>query len=144
MIKLSTGTALAAALSVSLFTSTGAAGQTRTAIFAGGCFWCVEADFDKVDGVLSTVSGYTGGNTTNPTYKSVTYGNSGHYEAVRVTYNSAIVSYETLTEYFLRHVDPTDDGGQFCDRGHSYKTAIFVATPQERDTAETEIEEAAE
>ncbi|MEM8665098.1 MAG: peptide-methionine (S)-S-oxide reductase MsrA [Pseudomonadota bacterium] len=113
--------------------------NTATAIFAGGCFWCVESDFDKLDGVLSTVSGYTGGHTKNPTYKEVVYGNTGHYEAVRITYDPEKVDYRTLVDYFLRHVDPTDDGGQFCDRGHSYTTAIFVDGPEERAAAEAAL-----
>ncbi|MEM6626072.1 MAG: peptide-methionine (S)-S-oxide reductase MsrA [Pseudomonadota bacterium] len=104
------------------------------AVFAGGCFWCVESDFDKVDGVLSTVSGYTGGRSDNPTYK--THGVDGHYEAVRVSYDPTIVTYDELVEYFWRHVDPTDAGGQFCDRGDSYRTAIFVADDAQRNIAE--------
>ncbi|MEM7694400.1 MAG: peptide-methionine (S)-S-oxide reductase MsrA [Pseudomonadota bacterium] len=115
--------------------------ETASAIFAGGCFWCVESDFDKVDGVLSTVSGYTGGTTENPTYKSVTYGTSGHYEAVEVTYDPQKVDYRTLTDYFLRHIDPTDDGGQFCDRGDSYRPALFVTEAQRAD-AEAALAEA--
>ena len=98
---------------------------TETAIFAGGCFWCVESDFDKVPGVLKTISGYTGGHTKNPTYKQVTYKNTGHYEAVKVTYDPKQVSYKQLVHIFWRTVDPTDKGGQFCDRGSSYRTAIF-------------------
>lgn len=102
----------------------------ETAIFAGGCFWCVESDFDKVDGVLETVSGYTGGATTNPTYK--THSKEGHLEAVQVVYDSSKVQYGELVDYFLRHIDPTDDGGQFCDRGNAYRTAIFVDGAEER------------
>ena len=112
-----------------------------TAIFAGGCFWCVEKDFDKVDGVVETISGYTGGTLKNPTYKQVSYEETGHYEAVKVTYDPEQVSYETLVTYFFRHVDPTDANGQFCDRGDSYRTAVFVATEEERETAEGEIAE---
>lgn len=109
--------------------------ELEEAVFAGGCFWCVEADFDKVPGVRETISGYTGGHLENPKYKDVTRENTGHYEAVRVVYDPAEVSYSELVEYFWRHVDPTDAGGQFCDRGDSYRTAIF-ATPDQRDTAE--------
>ncbi|MEL7113091.1 MAG: peptide-methionine (S)-S-oxide reductase MsrA, partial [Pseudomonadota bacterium] len=109
----------------------------ETAIFAGGCFWCVESDFDKVDGVLETVSGYTGGNSTNPTYKSHT--KDGHLEAVRVVYDSSKVEYGELVDYFLRHIDPTDDGGQFCDRGNSYRTAVFVDGAGERSEVETQF-----
>lgn len=108
----------------------------ETAIFAGGCFWCVEADFDKVTGVVETVSGYTGGTVSEPTYKQVSYEDTGHYEAVKIVYNSAEVSYSELVEYFWRHVDPTDAGGQFCDRGPSYRTAIFPLSDEQRDTAE--------
>jgi peptide-methionine (S)-S-oxide reductase len=106
-----------------------------TAVFAGGCFWCVESDFDKVEGVLETVSGYTGGTTTEPTYKDVTRGGTGHYEAVEITYDPDVVDFETLVRHFFTHVDPTDDGGQFCDRGHSYKTAIFAQTEEQRTIA---------
>ena len=117
-------------------------GETAMAIFAGGCFWCTEADFEKVPGVISAVSGYTGGTLKNPTYEQVSGGGTGHYEAVRVTYDPARVSYEQLTDYFFRTVDPTDAGGQFCDRGDSYRTAIFVAGPEQRRIAEAEKAEA--
>lgn len=110
----------------------------ETAIFAGGCFWCVESDFDKVDGVLETVSGYTGGDTTNPTYKTHTREN--HLEAVQVVYDSSKVEYGELVHYFLRHIDPTDDYGQFCDRGNSYRTAVFVDGADERAEVERQFE----
>ena len=110
--------------------------RVATAVFAGGCFWCVEADFDKVEGVLETVSGYTGGTLEKPTYKDVTRGGAGHYEAVKVTYDPAKVSYDELTEYFVRHIDPTDAKGQFCDKGDSYRSAIFVSGTGERTAAE--------
>jgi peptide-methionine (S)-S-oxide reductase len=110
--------------------------ETRTAIFAGGCFWCVEADFESVRGVGDVVSGFTGGTTADPTYKQVTRGGTGHYEAVRIPYDPNKVSYEALLNAFFRSVDPTDAGGQFCDRGESYRTAVFVATPAERAAAE--------
>lgn len=111
-----------------------------TAVFAGGCFWCVESDFDKLDGVIDTTSGYTGGHVANPTYQQVTAKGTGHYEAVRVTYDPDVVNYDTLVSYFFHHVDPTDAGGQFCDRGDSYRTAIFVSNEAEREIAESEIE----
>ncbi|MEO1642078.1 MAG: peptide-methionine (S)-S-oxide reductase MsrA [Pseudomonadota bacterium] len=114
----------------------------ETAIFAGGCFWCVESDFDKVDGVVETISGYTGGETTNPTYKSHT--KDGHLEAVKIIYDPAKVEYEELVTYFFRHIDPTDDGGQFCDRGNSYTTAVFVADETERAIVEAEISDITE
>ena len=110
----------------------------ETAIFAGGCFWCVESDFDKVEGVLETVSGYTAGNSTNPTYK--THTKEGHLEAVRVVYDSSKVEYGELVNYFMRHIDPTDDGGQFCDRGNSYRTAVFVDGADERSEVEAQFE----
>ncbi|MEO0608263.1 MAG: peptide-methionine (S)-S-oxide reductase MsrA [Pseudomonadota bacterium] len=110
----------------------------ETAIFAGGCFWCVESDFDKVDGVLETVSGYTAGNSTNPTYK--THTKDGHLEAVKVVYDASKVEYAELVDYFMRHIDPTDDGGQFCDRGNSYRTAVFVDSPDERAQVEAQFE----
>ncbi|MEM7301530.1 MAG: peptide-methionine (S)-S-oxide reductase MsrA [Pseudomonadota bacterium] len=97
----------------------------KTAIFAGGCFWCIEKDFEHVAGVKDVVSGYTGGTTTNPTYKN--HVQHGHREVVQITYDSNLISYEQLLHIFWRSVDPTDDGGQFCDRGHSYTTAIYTA-----------------
>ena len=110
-----------------LFSATTAHAQNlQTAIFAGGCFWCVESDFDKVEGVVETISGYTGGTLENPTYKQVTKGGTGHYEAVQITFDADVVSYDQLLYVFWRTVDPTDAGGQFCDRGSSYRTAIFA------------------
>ncbi len=99
---------------------------TAKATFAGGCFWCVESDFDKIDGVISTTSGYTGGKTANPTYESVSSNTTGHYEAVEIVFDPKKVSYAALVEYFWRTVDPTDKNGQFCDKGASYRTAIFA------------------
>ena len=111
-------------------------GEHETAVFAGGCFWCVESDFDHVPGVHRTVSGYTGGTTVDPTYKTVVAGRTGHREAVEITYDPARVSFEELLEIFWRTVDPTDGGGQFCDRGHSYTTAIFPTSEEQRRIAE--------
>lgn len=108
----------------------------RSVILAGGCFWCVEADFDKLKGVVETISGYSGGHVDNPTYKQVTKGGTGHYEVVKVTYDPAKTTLETLINYYWRHVDPTDSGGQFCDRGPSYRTAVFVANADERAIVE--------
>ncbi len=110
--------------------------KTRTAIFAGGCFWCVESDFDNVPGVLSTTSGYIGGTTPNPTYKTVTYGNGGHREAVKIIFDPEKTTYTKLLDVFWRSVDPTDDGGQFCDRGESYKTEIFATSDEQLNTAQ--------
>ena len=111
-----------------------------TATFAGGCFWCVESDFDKVPGVVETVSGYTGGTVADPDYKQVTKGGTGHREAVRIRYDPKRVSYERLLHIFWRSVDPTDGGGQFCDRGESYQTAIFAGNEEERRLAEASKE----
>lgn len=110
--------------------------KLAAAVFAGGCFWCTEADFDKIPGVVSTTSGYTGGKVANPTYEQVSGGGTGHIEAVRVVYDPARVSYRTLVARFFRTVDPLDSGGQFCDRGYQYRTAIFVANAAERGVAE--------
>lgn len=107
----------------------------ETAIFAGGCFWCVEADFERVDGVISAVSGFTGGSMDEPTYEAVSAGDTGHYEAVRITYDPARIGYDKLIWAFFRSVNPTDDGGQFCDRGDSYRTAVFVTGPEQRRLA---------
>ncbi len=106
-----------------------AAAQTAardTAIFAGGCFWCMEPPYDKLDGVTATISGYAGGHVPNPSYEQVTAGGTGHREAVQIIYDPGRVSYETLLDVFWVNVDPLDDGGQFCDRGFSYTTAIFA------------------
>ena len=130
------GMLLSAALLTSPARGAAAESDLRTAIFAGGCFWCVESDFDAVPGVVETVSGYTGGITPNPTYKQVTYEKTGHREAVRITYDPKKVSYETLVDILFHSVDPTDDGGQFCDRGESYTTAIFATTPEQKRIAE--------
>lgn len=107
-----------------------------TAIFAAGCFWCVEADFDKVPGVISTTSGYTGGKYANPTYDDVAVGVTGHVEAVRITFDPARISYQQLLDYYWHHVDPTDARGQFCDRGGAYQPVIFVSDDAQKAEAE--------
>ncbi len=123
--------------------STGNSGETKIAIFAGGCFWCVESDFDQVEGVVETVSGYIGGTLENPSYRQVTAGGTGHYEAVKITYDPARVSYEALLSVFWHSVDPTDAGGQFCDRGESYRTAIFTTDEAQLEQAEATKAQAA-
>lgn len=112
------------------------AAGTETLTVAGGCFWCVESDFESVPGVIGAVSGFTGGKTANPTYDQVTKGGTGHYEAVQITFDPARVSRETLLSMFFRSVDPTDAGGQFCDRGDSYRTAVFVSNAGEKALAQ--------
>jgi peptide-methionine (S)-S-oxide reductase len=111
----------------------------RTAVVAGGCFWCVEADFERVSGVREVVSGFAGGTVPNPSYRQVVGGGTGHLEVVEITYDAAVLSYAQLIDLFLRSIDPTDAGGQFCDRGESYTTAIFVETAEERRIAEQAI-----
>jgi peptide-methionine (S)-S-oxide reductase len=107
-----------------------------TAIFAGGCFWCMEPPFDKLDGVVVTTSGYTGGTKANPRYEEVTSGRTGHYESVRIDYDPAKVSYETLLQVFWRNIDPLDARGQFCDKGPMYRSAIFPVDEAQRTAAE--------
>jgi methionine-S-sulfoxide reductase len=117
----------------------GAAAQrlpTETATFAGGCYWCTEADFDKVDGVVSTTPGFMGGKTEKPTYKAVTRGGTGHTEVVQIEFDPKKVSYAQLVEIFWRTVDPVDAGGQFCDRGDSYRTGIFAHSDSQRAIAD--------
>ena len=105
------------------------------AIFAGGCFWCMESDFEKLEdkGVLDVVSGFTGGTLKNPTYNG---NHTGHYESVEVTYDPSKISYQDLLDYYWVHIDPFDDKGQFCDKGHAYLSAIFVSNDMERKLAE--------
>ena len=110
--------------------------KTQAAVFAGGCFWCTESDFEKVDGVIDVISGYTGGRAANPTYEQVSAGGSGHVEAVKVVYDPDRLTYAQLLQVFWRHVDPTDGAGQFVDRGSQYRSVIFYSTDQERSLAE--------
>lgn len=107
----------------------------RKATFAGGCFWCLEPPFEKLNGVIDVVSGYIGGSVDNPTYEQVCTGNTGHYEAVEVTFDPDVISYEQLLETFWRQIDPTDPGGQFADRGSQYKTAIFYHSDHQKERA---------
>jgi peptide-methionine (S)-S-oxide reductase len=124
------------ALGVATPTAAGDGNETAYATFAGGCFWCVEADFEKVDGVLSVSSGYTGGTVANPSYKQVSAGGTGHAEAVRVVFNPEIVSYEELLDVFWHHIDPTVADRQFCDVGNQYRSAIFYHDDEQRQAAE--------
>ena len=108
-------------------------GSADTAVFAGGCFWCMESDFEKVEGVTDVISGFTGGTLENPTYKG---DHSGHYEAVKITYDPKRISYEGLLDHYWVNIDPFDARGQFCDKGHSYLSAIFVGNETEKLSAE--------
>jgi peptide-methionine (S)-S-oxide reductase len=141
-IFLSAATALASVFAFATATAspvpTLAPDGLATAVFAGGCFWCVESDFEKLDGVTDVISGYSGGLKQNPTYEN----HDGHLEAVQVTYDPAVISYKKLVDYHLRHIDPLDAGGQFCDRGHSYTTAIFASDAAEWEDANNSIAEA--
>jgi peptide-methionine (S)-S-oxide reductase len=110
-------------------------GAVETAMFAGGCFWCAEHDFKAIPGVIAVESGYTGGHLANPTYEDVVTETTGHYESVRVRFDSGVITYRHLVDRYWRLIDPTDAGGQFCDRGPSYRAAIFV-TPAQRADAE--------
>ncbi len=131
--------AMAAGLAMVAISPLRAAG-TETALFAGGCFWCVESDMDGVAGVTKTISGYAGGTTANPTYR--TYHNGGHREVVQVEFDPAKVSYGDLVSIFLRTIDVTDAGGQFCDRGHAYSTAIYALDDKQAAQAKDAIADA--
>ena len=129
-------TALALMLSAALAQSPPAPKQElETATFAGGCFWCVEADFDKVDGVVSTISGFMGGKTPKPNYQTVTAGGTGHFEVVQISFDPKKVTYQKLLDTFWMSIDPYDANGQFCDKGDSYRTAVFAHTPEQKALA---------
>ena len=117
-------------------TKTAQAENLQTITVAGGCFWCVESDFESVDGVSEVISGYTGGTTENPDYREVTGGSSGHYEAVEIQFDRDQITERQIYDLFFRSIDPLDAGGQFCDRGDSYRTAIFTANPTQLEAAE--------
>lgn len=134
---------LFAALGLLSAAATPAVAATAKATFAGGCFWCVESDFDKIAGVISTTSGYTGGRTENPTYEQVSSDRTGHAEAVQVVYDPSKVSYQRLVAYFWHTIDPTVKNQQFCDHGASYRTAIFAHNAEQLEVAQasrTELE----
>tara|TARA_R110002096_G_scaffold99858_2_gene221302 strand:+ start:1419 stop:2084 length:666 start_codon:yes stop_codon:yes gene_type:complete len=129
--------ALSAAISLGLImqaTNAKAAGS-ETLLVAGGCFWCVESDFESVKGVKEVISGFAGGTVKNPTYKQVTAGGTGHYEVAQIQFDPAVISLDQLLSMFFRSVDPTDAGGQFCDRGDSYRTAIFAKDAAQQSAA---------
>ena len=130
------------ALAVFLALTFTAQAKAEKAIVAGGCFWCVESDFESVPGVSNVVSGYTGGSTKNPSYEDVGGGDTGHYEAVEITFDAGKISYADVIAKFLRSVDVTDAGGQFCDRGDSYRTAIFVSNAAQKAAANAAIADA--
>ena len=114
--------------------------QKDKAYFAGGCFWCMEESFENLSGVEEVISGYSGGVTENPTYKEVTYGNTGHFEVIEVVYNKKIISYEELLENFWINIDPFDSYGQFCDKGYSYRSVAFYKDTNEKKLIEKDIQ----
>lgn len=137
MSRLPMATSLLLSLvSVSVLATESTSTASATAIFAGGCFWCLEADFEKLPGVIAAESGYTASKTPNPTYEQVSSGTTGHAEAVRVTYNTEKLTYPQLVDYFWRHIDPTARDRQFCDIGTQYRTGIYWQNEAERKVAE--------
>ena len=110
--------------------------EFKKAYFAGGCFWCMEESFDQINGVISTISGYSGGNLKNPTYQDVIYKDTGHVEAIEVTYNPKIVNFEKLLDIYWKNIDPFDSAGQFCDKGKSYRSVVFFRTQPEKEFIE--------
>ena len=113
--------------------------EEQKATFAGGCFWCSESDFEKLDGVISVISGYTGGKLENPSYKQVSAGKTGHTEGIEIVFDNQKISYAELLEYFWTTIDPTDGGGQFCDRGQHYRSEIFYRSEAQRTAAEKSL-----
>jgi methionine-S-sulfoxide reductase len=111
-------------------------GEDQTATFAGGCFWCSESDFEKIDGVISVNSGYIGGNLKNPSYKQVSSGTTGHTEGIQIIFDDQKISYSQLLEHFWKSIDPLDAGGQFCDRGQQYRSEIFYHNPEQQQAAQ--------
>jgi peptide-methionine (S)-S-oxide reductase len=136
MKKIALLASLLAALTLSSVNAQSRDPARAVAIFAGGCFWCMEPPFDKLEGVLATTSGYIGGTKADPTYEQVTSGRTGHYEALQVEYDPARVSYERLLDVFWRNIDPLDATGQFCDKGPQYRSAIFAIDDNQRAAAE--------
>ena len=111
------------------------------AYFAGGCFWCMEESFEKTEGILEAISGYSGGSTENPTYKEVTYGNTGHFETVKITYDSEIISYKKVSDVYWKNIDPFDSAGQFCDKGYSYRSVVFYKSSEQKKIIEQSIKD---
>tara|TARA_B100000787_G_scaffold109081_1_gene81146 strand:+ start:1568 stop:2173 length:606 start_codon:yes stop_codon:yes gene_type:complete len=122
-----------------LIANLSSAQNIKKAYFAGGCFWCMEEAFEKVDGVLGVISGYSGGTTKNPTYKEVTYGKTGHFEAIEIKYDSSKVNYKDLLNTFWINIDPFDANGQFCDKGYSYRSVVFYSSDTEKNLIENSL-----
>ena len=126
-------------LTISLTSNISYAKNIKEAYFAGGCFWCMEDAFEKIEGIEEVISGYSGGNTENPTYKEVTYGNTGHFEAAKIIYDSNIINYKTILNFYWQNIDPFDSAGQFCDKGLSYRSVAFYRNEDERNEIENSI-----
>ena len=135
IIRLTITMLLAWLFSAPAFADTVNEPKLETVVLGGGCFWCIEADYEKLDGVVDVISGYAGGHVKNPTYKQVSAGGSGHIEVVKVTYDAHKINYSQILDYFWRHVDPTRDDGQFCDRGLQYRPAIFYQDKTQKKLA---------
>ena len=126
-------------LIISFTTSISSAKNINEAYFAGGCFWCVEEFFEKTKGIEEVISGYSGGDTENPSYKEVTYGNTGHFETAKIIYDVDIISYKELLNVYWQNIDPFDSTGQFCDKGLSYRSVIFYTNKNEKDEIKDSI-----
>ena len=122
-----------------LFQTSVLAQNLDKAYFAGGCFWCMEESFEKKEGVLEVISGYSGGTTKNPTYEEVTYGNTGHFETIEIIFDKNITNYSDLLDHFWKNIDPFDEYGQFCDKGYSYRSVAFYKNDQQMDLIEKNI-----
>ena len=126
-------------ISFLLFNTNAFAEELKKVYFGGGCFWCMEESFDKAEGVKDVISGYSGGTTKNPTYKEVTYGDTGHFEVIEIKYNSNIISFKKLLDIFWVNIDPFDAQGQFCDKGYSYRSVAFYQNDKQKDLIENNI-----
>lgn len=135
VMRLSIALLLAGLLSNLALAETTTEPKLESVVLGGGCFWCIEADYEKLDGVVDVISGYAGGHVKNPTYQQVSAGGSGHIEVVKVTYDANKINYSQILDYFWRHVDPTRDDGQFCDRGSQYRPAIFYQDKAQKKLA---------
>ena len=120
-------------ISISILNSFANAQEIKKAYFAGGCFWCMEESFDQINGVISTISGYSGGHLKNPTYQDVIYKDTGHVEAIEITYDPKIINFQKLLDVYWKNIDPFDSAGQFCDKGKSYRSVIFFQTQPEKE-----------
>ena len=124
-----------------VFINSSNAQNITTTYFAGGCFWCMEESFEKTEGIIEVISGYSGGITENPSYKEVTYGDTGHFETVKISFNNKIISYKKVLDIFWKNIDPFDAAGQFCDKGYSYRSVIFYKSLKQKKMIENSIKE---